>query len=820
MFVCSECGASQPMAGACSGCGGSTLAGSEDPLLGASVGPYRIARLLGVGGMGRVYKGVQPQIGSRVAVKVLSRECTDRKDLVERFFSEARAVNLIRHESIVNVLDLAMLPDGRPYIVMEYLDGAPLSDLVTRIAPMPLGGVARLCVEVLDALGAAHAKGIVHRDLKPDNIFITPAGRAKVLDFGIAKLLPELGGSFTQTGSLLGTPHYMSPEQASGKAIDARTDLYAMGVILFECATGQKPFVGDSMFDLLRKHVDQPPPSPRSLRPEIPPALDHLILTALAKDPAHRFPHAAAMTSALQQATSGMAPEQWAVISGSSAGVAPTTPSGAGWGTPASWGGRPHSSGGASAVSAPAPMPQPPGPHSLGAGQQGYPHQSAMAHAPTAPYGQGQQAQGPHGPGGGAYQPYPGAPGPHAGPPGSRHPSTATSGQVVGGKRGSSKLLWAVLGLVAAGGIAVAVVVGSPSSSSTSTTAAGSADPAIASGSAGSGSSDSPWAAGSATEPAASAGSAAQAGSAGSPTAPPATDVEQVNDDQDADPAGGASPAGGGDEADASFAELRELQALLADLPEDQRAMVRAQLEMVEAQLKQLPAAQRAMVLSQLRSGLQLSAKQMAAAKRASEAAQQRAGAKDFAEAPPAGGDPPQVEREDDPPQTTPLYSPLPPSWNGKRFDVSAYLPTAVAAVRKIAPDAKLFRIDAEGVLPDGIVDLSQGSARYGFISKARAARPSHIPLGGKWEPKCQINVWVEADGIDVREFVGCKETPVPMPRCSFKQRWQQMIAKGAPRSNAIAEMGYRAGVIDGKAIWFFDIGDAFDDGPSPDACP
>lgn len=184
-----------------------------------------------------------------------------------------------------------------------------------------------------------------------------------------------------------------------------------------------------------------------------------------------------------------------------------------------------------------------------------------------------------------------------------------------------------------------------------------------------------------------------------------------------------------------------------------------------------------------------------------------------------AGGPDDSQDDPSDPPRQVPLTSPLPKNWDGKRFDVSAYLPTAVAAVRKIAPDAKLFRIDAEGVLPDGTIDLSQGSASFRFISAARGARPANVPLGAKWDPKCQVNVWVEASGIDVREWTGCKEKPVPMPRCSLKERWQKMIAKGAPRSNAIAELGYRAGVIDGRPIWFFDIGDAFDDGPSPDDC-
>src|SRR5215813_3170321 len=144
MFVCAECGLAQPAQGHCPADGTPLAPIGEDVLLGQMIGVYRVARLLGIGGMGRVYKGVHPQIGSRVAIKVLSRECSDRRDLVDRFFSEARAVNLIRHESIVNVLDLAMLPDGRPYIIMEYLDGAPLQLMIEQSVahgqPLPLGG--------------------------------------------------------------------------------------------------------------------------------------------------------------------------------------------------------------------------------------------------------------------------------------------------------------------------------------------------------------------------------------------------------------------------------------------------------------------------------------------------------------------------------------------------------------------------------------------------------------------------------------------------------------------------------------------------------
>jgi len=357
MFVCAECGSSQPAPGHCPADGTALSPVGEDLLLGTMIGVYRVARLLGIGGMGRVYKGVHPQIGSRVAIKVLSRECSDRKDLVERFFAEAKAVNVIRHESIVNVLDLAMLPDGRPYIIMEYLDGAPLASLieygVEHQAALPLGGVARLAAEVLDALGAAHAKGVVHRDLKPDNIFVAPSGRPKVLDFGIAKL-SDVNNASTRTGSLLGTPHYMSPEQAAGKVVDHRADLYAIGVILFECATGRKPFLAEALFDLLRMHVEVPPPSPRALRPDMPPDLEHVILTALAKSPEQRFASAMAMSMALQHATAQLGPEQWRPLTPPN--VRMTT--GGNWAPtpPASWSGQasraPNLPGNASTVSA------------------------------------------------------------------------------------------------------------------------------------------------------------------------------------------------------------------------------------------------------------------------------------------------------------------------------------------------------------------------------------------------------------------------------------------------------------------------------------
>src|SRR5262245_23348996 len=311
MHVCPECGETTPQPGNCPR-DGTPVAAGDDPCLGQAIGSYRIARLLGAGGMGRVYLGVQPTIGSRVAIKVLSRECAQSPELVERFFAEARAVNLIRHEGIVNVLDFTKMPDGRPAIVMEYLDGAPLSAIIEAVGPLPLGGLARIVGEALDALAASHAKAVIHRDLKPDNIFVTQTGHAKVLDFGIAKLTVELAR--TQAGALLGTPFYMAPEQATASAVDARTDVYSVGVILFEGVTGQKPFAAQTLYSLLRQQVEATPPAPRTLRPDLPPAYEAVILRALQKDPAGRFGSAKEMALALHAATETLPPAAWATV--------------------------------------------------------------------------------------------------------------------------------------------------------------------------------------------------------------------------------------------------------------------------------------------------------------------------------------------------------------------------------------------------------------------------------------------------------------------------------------------------------------------------
>jgi serine/threonine protein kinase len=290
----------------------------DDPLLGTEIARYRLERVLGEGGMGRVYLGVQQAIGARVAIKVLSEECTRNAELLDRFFAEAKAVNLIRHENIISVLDLSTLPDGRPFIIMEFIEGQTLAHHVRR-SFAPIGGVAQVIGEVLSGLAAAHAIGIVHRDMKPDNVLVTVEGHAKVLDFGIAKLAPGLRADVsprTKTGALLGTPAYMAPEQISGaQNVDARTDIYAAGIVLYEAVTGAVPFSGATLFDVMRAHLEDAPQPPRQRRGDIPPALEEVILQALAKDPAHRFQSATAMAQALSHATATLPPEQWRPLS-------------------------------------------------------------------------------------------------------------------------------------------------------------------------------------------------------------------------------------------------------------------------------------------------------------------------------------------------------------------------------------------------------------------------------------------------------------------------------------------------------------------------
>ncbi len=279
-----------------------------------TVGNYRVVELLGIGGMGAVYLAVHPGIGRKVAVKVLHPALNENEREVNRFINEARAANAIKHPGIVQIFDFGALPSGATYIIMEFLEGESLGTRIKRLRKLSLCEAVDLAARTAEILGAAHAAGIVHRDLKPDNLFLVPDGRGggreivKVLDFGIAKLTQSLavqgeGGISlrTRSGFVIGTPRYMSPEQCRGtREVDQRTDVYALGVILFELVCGRRPFVSDGHGELIHMHTTTPPPRPRKINPSIPAALEGVILNALEKDPRLRIPTMEAFRQAMR----------------------------------------------------------------------------------------------------------------------------------------------------------------------------------------------------------------------------------------------------------------------------------------------------------------------------------------------------------------------------------------------------------------------------------------------------------------------------------------------------------------------------------------
>ena len=266
-------------------------------MIGRSIGNYKIVRVLGEGGMGTVYLAEHPMIGKRVAVKMLRPDLGADPGLVSRFFQEAKAVNEIRHPNIVDISDFGHTQDGIVYFVMELMEGQSLRDRISASGPMPIEQVVTFARQVIDALAAAHRVGIVHRDLKPDNIFLVadaqvPGGfRSKLFDFGVAKLLGDKQnqvGHKTVDGAVVGTPFYMSPEQALCHDVGAAADIYAMGVVMYEMVTGSVPFRSEQLVLLLNAILKQPAPPPSRIRRETPPWLDRLILRCLEKDPEAR----------------------------------------------------------------------------------------------------------------------------------------------------------------------------------------------------------------------------------------------------------------------------------------------------------------------------------------------------------------------------------------------------------------------------------------------------------------------------------------------------------------------------------------------------
>jgi serine/threonine protein kinase len=258
---------------------------------GSPVGEYEIQDQIGEGAMGTVYSAIHPLIGKKVAIKVLKAELCANQATIDRFVQEAKAVNQIGHPNIVDVFMLGELPDGRAYMVMEWLRG---EDLKTRLArgPMTVTDACDILDGIARALEAAHAKDIVHRDLKPDNVFLHRVDdgplMVKLLDFGIAKLVRVTPGTEkTQTGNMLGTPRYISPEQARGIQVDHRSDIYSLGVMAYEVLAGRPPFQGETAMDLVVKHLSEQPPALGQFA-RVPKSLEQCVMAMLEKDPNRR----------------------------------------------------------------------------------------------------------------------------------------------------------------------------------------------------------------------------------------------------------------------------------------------------------------------------------------------------------------------------------------------------------------------------------------------------------------------------------------------------------------------------------------------------
>ncbi len=286
-----------------------------DPLIGQVLdGRYRIISKLGEGGMGEVYAAEHVHIEKRVAVKLLRNEIVQNEEAVTRFRQEARSASSIGHKNIAGIEDFGKLPDGRLYLCMELLNGQPLNEMLEH--PMDPARLINILIQTGHGLAAAHLKGIIHRDMKPENIFVTHDASGqdvpKLLDFGIAKVSQSEGNNhLTKTGTIFGTPFYMAPEQALGQSVDARADVYAMGVIMYEAFCGAVPFEGDSFMAILTQHITAEPLPPAQMAAKhgrtIPPGVEEIILKAMKKEPEDRYQNMDEMVQALVTCYRGIA---------------------------------------------------------------------------------------------------------------------------------------------------------------------------------------------------------------------------------------------------------------------------------------------------------------------------------------------------------------------------------------------------------------------------------------------------------------------------------------------------------------------------------
>jgi serine/threonine-protein kinase len=427
-------------------------------LLGAVIGNYQIVQKLGEGGMGVVYLGQHTLLGRRAAIKVLLPALSARPDIVNRFFNEARAVTSISDPGIVQVFDFGYHADGSAFIVMEYLEGETVDRRLSRLGKLAPYEALRLCRQIASSLAAAHAQNIIHRDLKPENIFLVRDGevasgeRPKILDFGIAKLSDDHPGKVkTSTGVLMGTPIYMSPEQCRGLAeIDHRSDIYALGCVLFHLMTGRPPFDGEGMGDIIAAHIREPAPAPSSRMSGITPQVDALVLRCLAKAPADRYSTMIELATAIGQVLAYLSsPESPTQYLYAPPGGGPASPSRPGTPAPPPYGSRP----GTPAPPPPYGTPGPPQPYSVS-------RPGALTPTPHPPYPThpGTPVPAQSYPASASYQ--------GGGAPNARLPSPTTLGSTTGqlgpmptAPPRPSRLPWLIAGIAVIGAAAAAIVM-------------------------------------------------------------------------------------------------------------------------------------------------------------------------------------------------------------------------------------------------------------------------------------------------------------------------------------------------------------------------
>ncbi len=286
-----------------------------DPYVGKTIdGRYLVESVLGEGGMGVVYRGKHKVIDKKVAIKVLRGDMARNKEMLDRFLQEAKAASSIGNPHIVDISDFGTLPDGSTYFVMEYLAGKSLGALMESVHPLPIPRLLHIAKQIAAGLGAAHEAGIVHRDLKPDNVMLVDRGTqkdfAKILDFGIAKVGGD-ASRLTRAGAVFGTPHYMSPEQAAGTSVEQRTDIYSLGVIMYEMTSGKVPFDADNFMGILTQHMYKKPPYIRDLVPmlDVPAGLDAVIQKCLTKKPDGRYAAMGELVAELEKIEQGLQPD-------------------------------------------------------------------------------------------------------------------------------------------------------------------------------------------------------------------------------------------------------------------------------------------------------------------------------------------------------------------------------------------------------------------------------------------------------------------------------------------------------------------------------